>query len=135
MKKKFQARMESLENIDEFITAAALAAGLTAKAAYAVRLAVDEACANIIEHAYQNQGGEIECIVQDKAEQLIITLRDWGKPFNPDLVPEPDIAASLEERPQGGLGLYFMLKMMDEVRFDFPTEGPNRLTMVKKKVG
>lgn len=135
MKKKFQARMESLENIDKFITAAALAAGLTAKAAYAVRLAVDEACANIIEHAYQNEGGEIECIVQDTMDQLIVTLRDWGKPFDPDLVPEPDIAAPLEKRTKGGLGLYFMLKMMDEVKFDFPTDGPNKLTMVKKKVG
>lgn len=135
MKKKFQARMESLENIDKFITAAALAAGLTAKAAYAVRLAVDEACANIIEHAYQNEGGEIECIVQDTMDQLIVTLRDWGKPFDPDLVPEPDIAAPLEERTKGGLGLYFMLKMMDEVKFDFPTDGPNKLTMVKKKAG
>lgn len=133
MKKTFRACLESLETIDEFILQVISDAGMESRAAYAVRLAVDEACANIIEHAYENKGGEIECLVKDSASALTITLKDWGKPFDPAQIPEPNVKATLEERSQGGLGLYFILKMMDEVKFEFPPQGPNQLTLTKRK--
>jgi serine/threonine-protein kinase RsbW len=70
---------------------------------------------------------------------LTIQIIDCGERFNPLEVPEPDLNASLEERDAGGLGLFFMRKLMDEVRFSFDQAvnaedtGCNVLTMVKHK--
>jgi serine/threonine-protein kinase RsbW len=64
-------------------------------------------------------------------DQLLVTLRDRGRRFNPDDVPAPDINSPLEERQAGGLGLYIMHRLMDSVRFDFDDQQGNLLTMSK----
>ena len=130
----FPGWFESLGKIAEFVTRAAAAADLGANATYAVEMAVDEACTNIIEHAYGGEGrGDIECTCQVDNEGLTVTLRDSGRPFDPLAVPEPDISASLGERQEGGLGLYLIRKLMDEVHFEFSSDTGNVLTMVKRK--
>lgn len=99
-----------------------------------VETAVDEACSNIIEHAYGGEGiGDIEITYQINAKCLTIILRDFGKPFDPSKIPEPQLTAPLEKRKSHGLGLFFIRKMMDEVHFDFSNETGNVLTMVKRK--
>jgi serine/threonine-protein kinase RsbW len=130
----FTALFDSLAAISEFVTRAAEAAGLDARAVYAVQLAVDEACANIIEHAYGGKGrGDIECTCRVNENGLTVILRDYGRPFNPTSVPEPDLYASLEDRKIRGLGLYFIRQLMDQVRFEFTADSGNVLTMVKRK--
>jgi serine/threonine-protein kinase RsbW len=130
----FPALFDSLAAISEFVTRAAEAAGLDARAVYAVQLAVDEACANIIEHAYGGKGrGDIECTCRVNENGLTVILRDYGRPFNPTSVPEPDLYASLEDRKIRGLGLYFIRQLMDQVRFEFTADSGNVLTMVKRK--
>jgi len=130
----FPARLDSLAAIGEFVTLAAEAAGLDARAVYAVQLAVDEACANIIEHAYRGEGrGDIECTCMVNENGLTVILRDYGRPFNPTSVPEPDLYASLEDRKIRGLGLYFIRQLMDQVRFEFTADSGNVLTMIKRK--
>lgn len=128
----FPARYESLSQIGRFIAAAAKCAGFDSLATYQVQLAVDEACSNIIEHAY---GGEsqavIECTWHMERTALTITLRDYGQSFDPEAVPEPDLDADLEDRTGGGLGLYFIHHTMDQVSFDFESETGNVLTLVK----
>jgi serine/threonine-protein kinase RsbW len=97
-------------------------------------MAVDEACTNIIEHAYGGEGrGDIECTCQIDSDGLTVRLCDHGRPFDPSSVPEPDINAGLEERREGGLGLFLIRKLMDEVHFEFTPESGNVLTMVKWK--
>jgi serine/threonine-protein kinase RsbW len=99
-----------------------------------VQLAVDEACSNIIEHAYGGEDrGVIECSHRIRDGDLTIVLRDYGQPFDPAAVPEPDVEAGLEERPEGGLGLFFIRKIMDEVIFEFDSVTGNVLTLVKRK--
>jgi serine/threonine-protein kinase RsbW len=130
----FPARLDSLAAISEFVTRAAEAAGLDARAVYAVQLAVEEACANIIEHAYGGEGrGDIECTCRVNENGLTVILRDYGRPFNPTSVPEPDLYASLEDRKIRGLGLYFIRQLMDQVRFEFTADSVKVLTMVKRK--
>ena len=111
---------------------AAAAAGLDAQAAYGVEMAVDEACTNIIEHSY---GGESDAVIEYtheiKENRLIITLRDYGEPFDPSCVTEPDLCTDIKERDVGGLGFFFMCRLMDEVNFDFSSGDGNLLTMVK----
>ena len=134
MTRIFPARYESLEAIDRFVADAAEEAGFDKSAAYQVRLAVDEACSNIIKHAYGGEGrGVIECSCHAHDDDLTVVLRDQGQPFDPDSVPPPNLSDNLEERTGGGLGLYFIRKIMDEVDFESESETGNVLTLVKHK--
>lgn len=130
----FPGRFDSLASISEFVTRAAEAAGLDARAVYAVQTAVDEACSNIIEHAYGGEGrGTIECTCRINDDGLTVILRDHGRPFDPTCVPEPDLHTSIEECTVGGLGLHFIRRLMDEVHFEYTPDSGNVLTMVKRK--
>lgn len=129
----FKACYKNLSDISLFVTKAANAAELNEQATYAVQRAVDEACSNIIEHAYQGkEGGDIECLCIACEYGLIVQLRDYGKPFEPKKIPSPNLKSELAERSVGGLGLYFMHRLMDEVSFEFSsTDNGNSVTMVK----
>ena len=107
-------------------------AGLADFAVYAVEMAVDEACSNIIEHSYGGEDrGEIVCTCQVDPLGLTIVLEDNGKPFNPKLVKAPNLKASLEERENHGLGLHFIHQWMDRVEYGHTSTHKNRLTLVK----
>jgi serine/threonine-protein kinase RsbW len=132
-KNTFDADFENLDEIREFVGEAARRLGFTDKEIYSIQLAADEASSNIIEHAYAGTKGgklEIELIASDN--RLKIVMRDQGKPFDPGSVPEPNVKADLSERKIGGLGLYLMRKLMDEVSYESTTETGNILTMIKR---
>lgn len=112
---------------------AAISARLDEQSCYQVETAVDEACTNIIEHAYggENRGDiHIECSATPGV--LIVQVKDNGSPFNPDLIDPPELDLSLEDRPDRGLGLFFIRRWMDSVMFEFSEEHGNVLTMVKR---
>jgi serine/threonine-protein kinase RsbW len=133
--KLFPGQFSSLAEISEFVGLAAEAAGFDSKDVYAVKLAVDEACTNIIEHGYGGEGiGNIECSYHYDANCITIELRDWGTEFCPGDVPDPDYSVPLEELQLRGAGLFLMRKLMDDVRFSFNNEGGNLLVLVKKKM-
>ena len=133
------AQFENLERVREFVARHAQAYELSEQAIYSVQLAVDEAFTNIVEHAYGGESREkIECTCRITDDGLEITLRDCGQTFEPNGVPEPDLDAALEDREIGGLGLFFIRQLMDEVEFKFITEKDpkrkcNLLRMVKRK--
>jgi serine/threonine-protein kinase RsbW len=130
----FSGRLENLAKVRDFVVDAAKSAGFGDLDIYAVELAVDEACANIIEHAYGGEGiGEIQCTCQVNKDNLTIILRDFGKPFDPESVPEPNLNAPIEDLQPGGAGLFLMRKMMDEVEFKFDPIKGNVLKLVKRK--
>jgi len=130
----FPSRLETLTEISLFVTQAAEKAGLDDSAVYAIELAVDEAATNIIEHAYQGEDqGEICCTLEIIQEGLKVILQDWGAPFDPLEVPEPTLGVPLERVQSSGLGLFFIRKLMDEVRFEFSDEKGNTVTMIKRK--
>jgi len=129
----FPGRFESLAVISKFVKKAAAQAHLNEHEMYAVELAVDEACSNIIEHAYgKEDAGEIHCTCLVTPSGLKIILRDNGTPFDPDAVPEVDTQIKLEERRPGGAGVFLMRKVMDKVEYEFK-QGENVLTMVKNR--
>jgi serine/threonine-protein kinase RsbW len=132
-----QAYYDNLDILRAYIGQIAEDCGMSARDIYAIQLSIDEACTNIIEHAY---GGEcdksIDLYCEVTSEALIIRLHDHGEPFNPLDVPEPNFDAPIEERDNGGLGLYLMRQLMDEIHFSFlPGEAlsDNTLTMIKKR--
>jgi len=131
--KTFPGRFDSLKDISEFARQAAEASGFDEDTVYQVQLAVDEACSNIIEHAYGGEGhGDIECTCRAEPSGLTVTLRDKGRPFDPTSVPEPSLHTDLQDRQMGGLGVYLIRKLMDEVHFKC-TDSGNVLTLVKRK--
>lgn len=132
--RKFPGYYKSLAEIGEFIRIGAEQAGLDENAIYAVQLAVDEACSNIIEHAYGGEGeGEIECRYSSSESGLEIILRDSGKPFSPEKVKAFETDLPLRELGNRGAGVFLMRKLMDEVEFRFSKSGGTELKMKKNK--
>ena len=130
----FAGQYTSLEAISEFIAQAAEEAAFDSKGIYAIKLAVDEACSNIIEHGYEEKaGGQICCSYKKLKDGLKITIQDWSEPFKPEDVPDPNFDVDLYELKPRGAGLYFMRKLMDEVKFDFDSGDGNLLIMTKRK--
>jgi anti-sigma regulatory factor (Ser/Thr protein kinase) len=102
---------------------------------YEVQTAVDEACTNIINYAYSGKGGIITVTCESRDNDFVVTIRDTGKPFDPSLISPPDLESNLANRKIGGLGIYLMKKLMDDVSYSFDAENGNTLVMRKKITG
>lgn len=125
---------ENLARISHFIEQAAAGAGLDERSVYAMQMAVDEACTNIIEHAYGGEGqGDLRLICTAKKDGLQVVIYDQGTPFDPAQVPELDTEAPLHERQAGGMGLFFIRKLVDQVEFKFGTPQGNQLILFKRR--
>lgn len=129
----FPARFDQLDAIREFVNHAAADAGMDESGLCAVEMAVDEACSNIVEHAYYGiEAGDIECTCDHDDQNLTIILRDHGHPFNVSVVPEPDLSNTLADRKVGGLGVFLIHKLMDEVHYEHLGDSGNILTLLRK---
>jgi len=132
--KTFPGNYQNLSKISEFVINLAEQAGFSPSEVYAIQTAVDEASANIIDHAYGGENkGEINIEAETIKNGIRVTLYDNGRPFDPDEIPEPDITSPLEVRKERGLGIYFMRQLMDKVEFNFSKSNGNKLTLVKYK--
>jgi serine/threonine-protein kinase RsbW len=124
--------VNNLESICRFVAAAAGDMGMDEDMLYDLQLAVDEACTNVIDYAYQGRGGQpvtVECAEQDG--KCVVVIRDCGRPFDPSRVRQPDLTSPLSKRQVGGLGIYLMRRLMDDVRFRFDDQNGNELTLIK----
>lgn len=100
--------------------------------AMAVVLSVDEAATNSILHGYRGSSGQVTLELTADDGVLTVRLRDTAPTFDPTSVPAPDITASLEDRPIGGLGIHLMRANMDSLTHSIPAGGGNELTMTKR---
>lgn len=130
---RFPARFDHLDEIRSHVAEEARAAGFSEKSVYAVQLAADEAASNIIEHAYAGQpDGWFDMDLEFSNGRLVVTFTDRGKTFDFSSVKKPDLKADLTERKIGGLGVYLMHKLMDEVTYR-STGSENVLKLTKRK--
>jgi len=130
----FPAKYSSLDDIRTFVAQPAKRAGLTDKAIYAVQLAVDEACTNIIDHAYGGESDQqIEINCEISKENLTIILQDYGQPFEMDSILPPDLNSSLSEREVGGIGLHLIRNLMDGINYQSTPDTGNILTLTKER--
>ena len=131
---RFAAKFEFLDEIREFVGEIARNAGFGDKDVYNIQLATDEAASNIIEHAYEGiTDGVLDLSCGMEADGIKIILIDYGYPFDPSTIPMPDLKADLSARKIGGLGIYLMRKLMDEVHYEPRPDKSNVLTMIKRK--
>lgn len=130
---RYPARFEYLDEIRTQVAQEARAAGFSDKAVYAVQLAADEAASNIIEHAYAGRAdASFEMSCEFRKDRLLITFVDQGKSFDISKVSNPDVKADLSERKIGGLGIFLIRKLMDDVQYK-STGSENILTLMKRK--
>ncbi len=99
---------------------------------YDLKLAVDEACANVITHGYAGLNpGTIILNIDVYPGQVVVAITDFGHPVEPGEAPAPDVEAGLEDRPMGGFGLFFIYETMDQVDYKSGENG-NRLIFIRK---
>ena len=98
-----------------------------------LELAVDEACANVIEHAYGHDANK-EVIVRAKLDEneFSIDIEDTGKGFDPAMVNQEELEQLISKRRTGGLGMRLMKTLMDEVRYEIEPGKKNALHMSKR---
>ena len=103
------------------------------KARMQIRIAVDEVFSNIVRHSDARKGDTVTVILQAEAETRTaeITFMDGSLRFDPLSAAEPDLTAPAGKRPVGGLGLFLVKKMMDDVSYEY-RDGMNILTIRKK---
>ncbi|HVF27077.1 MAG TPA: ATP-binding protein [Pyrinomonadaceae bacterium] len=98
-----------------------------------LELAVDEACSNVMEHAYGHDvTKEVVVRVIFDEEVVRINIVDTGRGFDPKSIPEADLERLVAERRSGGLGLRLMKSLVDEVRYEFEPGQKNELHMTKR---
>jgi len=126
------SRTDNLLVIREFVSEEARAFGFSDEDAANIILAVDEACTNIIKHAYQYATDkEIEVTVLRKNRCFEIRIFDTGRSFDPTTIRQPDLKEHIGHRKRGGLGVYLMKKLMDKVEYDFHKGKRNEVRLIK----
>ncbi len=129
---KVKADFAQLQRIRDFITRSAEALGAAPTSLDDLRIAVDEAVTNILTHGYGGPG-YVELDLKAEAPDLVIRLRDWAPSFDPRLAPPPDLRPPGERDNPGGLGVYLIKSVMDEI-VHRSVEGGNELIMTKRGV-
>jgi serine/threonine-protein kinase RsbW len=126
-----EASTEHLAEVRDFVASHAESIGLGQKTISEIRLVVDEAYTNIIKHAYRNNASEkVNIEIGSDDDQLWITLIDRGKSFDPESYSEPDLMRRIKEKKRGGMGVYLIRKVMDQVHYNRKGKS-NEIRMVK----
>ncbi len=124
---------ENLALIREFVASIGVQAGLESSEVAKLELAVDEACANVIEHAYGHDATQdviIRATFDD--ETLKIDVEDTGRGFDPNSVQPEELERLIQDRKSGGLGMRLMKSLMDEVHYEIEPGKKNELHMIKR---
>jgi len=129
---KIPSQSDNLAIIRDVVAKVASRIGFDTDEASKIELAVDEACTNVIKHAYANNSNQmIEVSIKVDQKKLIIIVADKGKGFNPDKIKLPDLNESIKEGRKGGLGLCLIKTLMDKVEFEIKPGTKNQVKMIK----
>jgi anti-sigma regulatory factor (Ser/Thr protein kinase) len=105
--------------------------GLPSDLIFNINLSLDELITNIINYGYRDQHEHrIHIDLRVTETEVVVELKDDGIPFNPLEKPCPDVNQGLDDRPVGGLGIYLVRNLMDQVEYR-RTGAQNVLTMKK----
>ena len=126
---------QHLDDVRQFVETHAQAAQLSRKDVDHFKVAVDEACTNVIKHAYHSEENhEIDIAVIIDNERFTVRIRDEGETFDRSEYTQPDLTQLVKQRRRGGLGVELMHRLMDEV--NYRTDGPiNEVQLIKYRNG
>jgi len=127
----FPAEESQLREIKSYVESVCLETTLSRKEVDSILLAVEEACTNVIRHAYLYGSGTIRIKITTEKDRIIFTIIDTGRTFDFDASGSPDLDRYVETGRKGGLGIYLIRKVMDDVSYR-TVRGENHLRMVKQ---
>lgn len=113
LKQRFQAKTAQLRQLREWVREVSLAQGMAESRVEQVVIGVNEACMNIIEHAYQHAQGEVILEVRKDQDSVIYELTDFAQPMDCAKIK----SRKLDEIRPGGLGVHFIQEVMDKVKY------------------
>ena len=123
------ARLDSLYPLLEFVASCAKEQGAGEERIREIDLVMEELLVNIFNYAYPERTGDVQITCRiDDAGRLLVEIADEGVPFNILTRDDPDCGAGIEERRVGGLGIFFVRQMVQEIRYR-REEGRNILTL------
>lgn len=127
----FTATIDQASKIFNWVKTQISLLNLEKKTAYHIELCIEEVIVNIINYAYKENLGKIEIYLKSTKSDLIIIIMDSGVAFNPiEQISAPDMTKNLEDRPIGGLGIYFLHELMDSIEY-LRDKNKNILTLTK----
>jgi len=127
---KVPAQMSYLRVLRKFVTRIGTRYGFSSGELYAFKSAVDEACTNIIEHGYQFRDGSITLKAIINGKRFTIELLDHGEKFDFYSISNPNLKNYVRTRKKGGLGIFIMRRLLDEVDYQ-STKSGNILRLTK----
>lgn len=127
---KVPAHIDYLGDLRNFVTKAGRKHSFPPSVVNAFKLCIDEAATNIIKHAYRDLEGMITMRVIIKKNSMTVVLIDQGKYFDPRRVSDPDLKRYVDIGKKGGLGIFIMRKLLDEIDYHHTEEG-NELRLTK----
>lgn len=131
-----EGRLESLGPLLDFVDRAAADAGVEPDTAFAIRLAAEEVCTNVITHGYAGGApGPVTLRLRRDGGALELVIEDRAPLFDPTVLPRPDLSGDWESRPPGGVGWHLVREIMDEVQHVPRSGGGNVVTLVKRLPG
>ncbi len=128
---RLPATIESLEPLRSFVRAEIKGLNLSPEMISKVELVLEEVLVNVFSYAYPNGEGEVEVGCFHGQGRLCFNILDWGTPFDPLQKGDPDFSLDVSEQPVGGLGIYIVRSMADEVKYRRES-GKNILTLCFK---
>jgi len=111
------ATLENLSLVTDFIEECAERFGLETKKKFGLLVAAEEAFVNICSYAYPDGKGDAAFSCSTDGNDFVLEIMDYGKPFDVLSLPDPDITLDIMEREIGGLGVYFIRKLTDDVSY------------------
>lgn len=127
-----ESRTERLNAVREFVSGAARGFGFSDEDVGKIALAVDEACTNVIKHAYKyDPGRDIAVTVSGSEKTFEVSIRDHGTAFNPAAIEQPDMKEYLTHFRRGGLGVLLMRSLMDKVEYAIEPGRQNEVRLIK----
>ncbi|NOX37811.1 MAG: SpoIIE family protein phosphatase [Calditrichaeota bacterium] len=130
------AQMSYLREVRDFIEFIGKKYKFPDKIINSFKLVVDEACTNIIRHGYRDiKDGKITIRAIIRRRSLTMVIIDQGISFDPRQVKNPDLQKYVQIGKKGGLGIFMMRKLMDDIRYNVTSRGNElRLTKVRDEV-
>ena len=129
---QIESKTEELIAVRDFVSLAAQEFGFSDEDVSKIALAVDEACTNVIKHAYRyDVTKDLKVSIRGKKNSFEVTIHDNGRIFDPNGVKPPDMKEYLSHFRKGGLGVYLMKSLMDKVEYDIKPGSPNQVRLTK----
>jgi anti-sigma regulatory factor (Ser/Thr protein kinase) len=111
--------MDELPRLNDAVTAFVAQQGVSERDGYELALVLEEIFTNIVSYAFDAPARHaIEIGLERRDHVLIVNVADAGRPFDPRSVPPPDLAADLEHRAIGGLGIHLVRKLTEDLAYE-----------------